>query len=57
MSEQLVRFVFRVGEPPVLTGRRLTVLARSLAEAEQKLRDARIDGLSIEGWHLDHVGN
>jgi hypothetical protein len=53
---ELQRFVFRVGQPPVLAGKRLVVWARDVVEAEQKLRDARVDGHTIEGWHLDHVG-
>lgn len=53
ISEEYTYYTFHV-KHGMLTADRVQVRAHDLAEAENILRDVRIDGERIENWKLEH---
>lgn len=49
------RYAFHVYGPGSLNGQSVRVMARSREEAEELLRNFRLDGQPLESWRFDRV--
>lgn len=48
-------YVFHVYGPASLNGQSVRVFARSRSEAEDRLRELRLNGETLATWHFDRV--